>query len=78
MSMQEYIESLETPAEKVEALDRWCLWYSWEDGEWSEADEAEYNWAVYMSVLLEVDQHGFVDYTPEDLANYAATAKVAA
>ena len=75
MKASEYIANLPTAAERMEASDRYTTWWNWDaDTEWSADDESEYNRAVYLGVLAEVEL-GSDEYTAEDVANYRARAE---
>jgi hypothetical protein len=72
--METYLETLDTLDEKIEALDRFTTWAEWTSEEWTPEFEAEYNHAIYLTVLYTVQRDGFTEYTAEDLENYRRAA----
>jgi len=60
---------------RIEEVDRWLLWYSWDvDTEWTAEDEKQYARYLLESVELDILKNGMGDYSPQDLDNYRSAA----
>lgn len=69
-----YLETLNDPAERMAAADRWLEWFSWDaETEWSAEDEREYSRVLLVSVLAQSELTPG-EYTEEELNDYREAA----